>query len=212
VGSFNTKISTTGLRRLPGLTKSAPVNRRLYNSLKNTWLRGVGIFALTVVSEMQRAGHIDTGMSASSLLLTADRGDALSEVGSLINPKSGAKVGYTDISGKFVPEGDKSRLTGFRLGRNAFKVLTGSQGRPIFSFNFTIAVWQHFLMDEGKGKGFKKTGPLRSIEKGEQAMRIFVRNSMIQRGLTDIQNWLLTGRVTSTPAFGVVDINTFGIF
>ena len=116
-----------------------------------------------------QAVMVDTGMSLGSMLPLAAKVRAAKIVRERLMDFSEhkPKKGFTDIKGKYHPQGIKSIAQGEREGAKARNILEyGTSTAPNFKFQFALAVFQYVLHEHGLAGG---SGPWESLEKGREA-------------------------------------------
>jgi hypothetical protein len=140
------------------------VTTRVFAGLKRVWRESVGAF----IEAAALAMSVDSGMSVASLEPLGAKVRLATLIREISRGK-GPKRGHTTASGRFADNNGpfKSRALGRRLGEKAFTLEFGSRTNPQFTFSFTIVVLQHFLHENGLGKG--STMIWDSMKKGELA-------------------------------------------
>lgn len=110
----------------------------VHRDIKRIWQDAARAFVKELVTD---AVHIDTGMSAASVLPLASVLRIKGQMQAHISAMSGGpKRGYGD-------PWDRSKYRSIRhgmaLGRNAYKLSFGTPQRTLFHFEFHITVFQH---------------------------------------------------------------------
>jgi hypothetical protein len=173
-----------------------PINEYVFRQLQKLWRTSIRSF----FREASKHILIDSGMSRASLLPLATHAQArtalIAEFGG-----GGARPGHTTARAPFSNNNApfRSRALGERLGREALgdgrHVLEfGTPELPQLVFRFEIVVLQHFLHENGLGKGSPQAQ--HSLQKGMDAfLETFSRNFDEMINPEVISTWLITGRV-----------------
>lgn len=139
--------------------QGAPIDRVLttyHTRLKRLWRDSVKAFIFETVDAMS----IDTGMSVASLQPLAAKVRLRTIILETLRGKGPKfKKGFTDLSGAYHANQNKSRAHGERLGRQAYKLEFGTPNNPDLRFEFDIVVFQHQFHDP----------TWQSLQKGQQA-------------------------------------------
>jgi hypothetical protein len=145
---------------------TSAVTTRVFKGLSRVWRESVGAFIKAAAEAMA----VDSGMSVASFEPLAAKVRLATLIREISRGK-GPKRGHTTASGRFADNNGpfKSRALGRRLGAEdkAFTLKFGVPSSPNFQFTFTIVVLQHFLHENGLGKG--STMIWNSMKLGEAA-------------------------------------------
>lgn len=124
-------------------TKAATYTATVHRDVTRIWQESARAFVRSIVTD---SIHIDTGMSAASVLPLAAALRFKGKVQSTIRSQSrGPRKGYGDPMdySKW-----RSIRHGMKLGERAYKLSYGTAARTLFQFEFNITVYQHSFHEE----------------------------------------------------------------
>lgn len=158
-------ISALGLKQ---------VEKKYYDNGKKLFKGSIEAFIWGVFNNI----HIETGMSAASLLPLAAQIRLKNRLraaiaGQSIGTKKQSIISYAEWADQ--SEKIKSISFGEQLGRKAYTISWGSPSRPVFEFSFLINVFQYHLHEFGYARG--NPIPWGSIEAGILAFDTYIEKN-----------------------------------
>lgn len=159
--------------RLPTFnTNVNAINAAVHKGLIRLWKESVQEFIRAATAVMA----VDTGMSVASFEPLGAKVRLATLIREISRGK-GPKRGHSLASGRFADNNGpfKSRALGKRLGEKAFTLEFGSSSNLNFEFTFSIVVLQHFLLENGLGRG--SSIMYNSMKLGEEAFLQYFENN-----------------------------------
>jgi len=145
------------------------VTTRLFIDMKKLWKACTFSFLEAALDKI----HVDTGMSAASLMPLAAKVQVRSQIeAQLAGMGTPTKPGHKTLYGRWASNNAefKSRTLGEQLGKKSFALTYGDANNPIFSFDFEIAVFQLYLHETSENwmneRGGRKSQNWHAIEAG----------------------------------------------
>lgn len=126
----------------------------LYSRVCDLWMESAQYAIQSVI--LTQVIHVDTGMSAATILPLAKKARIDMEIRQIIkaqrNPARAktdyTRVGITRMDGVYDTSGWRNMKVGEQAARKASKLLFGSEKRPWMVFEFDITVYQYALHEK----------------------------------------------------------------